>query len=209
MRTWLAITLLLALLTAPALATSLCRENIVNGDFSTETLAGWTGTGGAQIVEGRSSKDYAVNLLSDEGTASSSISQVINITGVDYITFYIYADDPWVGENIGNLTITANETVLYDKKNIILESFVPYTIDISGKNLNGYKTLKFSVGPKFVNIFIDDISAISCYIINPGDTQTAWASCDDAEAPLPEYLPLVGVGITAGAVIAIRRGRQE
>jgi hypothetical protein len=207
MRTWLAITLLLTLLAVPVTATSLCRENIVNGDFSTETLAGWIGTGGAQIVEGRSSKDYAVTLTSAEDPASSSISQVINITGVDYITFYAYADDPY-GETIGNLTITANETVLYDKQNIIFEDYVPYTIDISGKNLNGYKTLKFSVGPKFVNIFIDDISAISCYIINPGDTQTAWASCDDAEAPLPEYLPLVGVGITAGAIITIRRKQK-
>jgi hypothetical protein len=136
-----------------------CTERIVNGDFGTETIAGWTGVR-AIIVDGRDHGDYAVELVSeDEGSAS--LSQTINFTGVNYITFYAYADDPW-GDTIGNLTIKANTTVLYDKQNIIIEDYVPYTIDVSSKKLTGNYILNFSVGPKYVNIFIDDISAISC-----------------------------------------------
>jgi len=155
--------LLLAMLVlvTPVLAVAeVCHECVTNGDFETGDATGWTATAGDEDAtvnaSAKNSGSWGANITAIS-TNTSILSQSVDLTNVDTLTFYYKA---W-GADKANLTL--NFSVNGDVTTLVntTATFTLASIDVSG--YTGANTILFSkMGDGAGGLMVDDVGAQSC-----------------------------------------------
>jgi VCBS repeat-containing protein len=134
---------------------------LVNGDFETGDLSGWTQTG-SQVQAlflglGGAFGNYAAELAAPGGIGSETLSQNVATTpGQHYIVGFSVTGDPDSGSN--SFLATWDGTQILALSDVQSGAFTHYTFDVVGDPTAATTGLQFTYGDDGSAMFLDQVS---------------------------------------------------
>jgi hypothetical protein len=119
---------------APALAANL----VINGDFETGDLTGWTANGNFLGVNDPGDNGTKTAYMGTTGSLGSLSQILTTVVGETYTLSYDFFSD---GGIPNQFQVQVNSTILFDQTNIPAQAFTPYSFNFVG---TGSDTIQFN-----------------------------------------------------------------